>query len=199
MARVWAGSFTSLGNAGPGFAQAMTASVERKHDYNEMSVATNKDQLEVYLKDHYAGAVGALELIEHSIKAQEGTPLATFFEELHGDVKADHEQLHNLMTTLGFEDSGLRNAGAWMAEKLGRVKIGFSGGEASELRLFQTLESLYLGITGKRLLWRALHANRESSPILQRTDFEQLEKRAIEQADRVEARRLEAARESLGS
>ena len=138
----------------------MTTSVERKHDYKGMTDAVNKDQLEVYLKDHYAGAVGALELIEHSIKTHEGTPLAAFFEKLHGDVKADHEQLHNLMTTLGFEDSGVRNAGAWMAEKLGRAKLGFSGGESSELRLLQTLESLFLGITGKQLLWRALQAMR---------------------------------------
>jgi hypothetical protein len=101
------------------------------------------EQLEVYLKDHYAGGVGALELIEHSIKTHEGTPLAAFFEELRGDVKADHEQLHNLMTTLGFEGSGVRDAGAWMAEKLGRAKFGFSGGETSGLRLVQTLESLF--------------------------------------------------------
>ena len=176
----------------------MTTSVERKHDYKGMTDAVNKDQLEVYLKDHYAGAVGALELIEHSIKTHEGTPLAAFFEKLHGDVKADHEQLHNLMTTLGFEDSGVRNAGAWMAEKLGRAKLGFSGGESSELRLLQTLESLFLGITGKQLLWRALQAMRDSSRILQRTDFEYLEKRAIEQLERVEGKRLAAAKELLG-
>jgi len=157
------------------------------------------DQLEVYLKDHYAGGVAALQLIEHSIKTHEGTPLSAFFEELRGDVKADHEQLHNLMTTLGFEGSGVRNAGAWMAEKLGRAKFGFSGGEASGLRLVQTLESLFLGITGKQLLWRALHATRDSSPILQRTDFEHLEKRAVEQLERVEAKRLAAAKESLGN
>ena len=157
------------------------------------------EQLEVYLKDHYAGAVGALESIEHSMKEHEGTDLAAFFEELRGDVKADHEQLHNLMTALGCEESGVRNAGAWMAEKLGRVKIGFSGGETSELRLLQTLESLYLGITGKRLLWRALQAMQDLSPILQRTDFEYLEKRAIEQLERVEAKRLAAAKQLLGN
>ena len=158
-----------------------------------------KEQLEIYLKDHYAGAVGALELIEHSIKAHEGTPLAAFFEELRGDVKADHEQLHNLMTALGFEESGMRNAGAWMAEKLGWVKIGSSGGEKSELRLLQTLESLFLGISGKQLLWRSLQAMRDSSPVLQRTDFEHLEKRAIEQLERVETKRLAAATDLSGS
>jgi hypothetical protein len=98
------------------------------------------------------------------------------------------------MTTLGVADSGARNAGAWVAEKFSRAKLGFSDGDVSRLRLLQTLESLVLGITGKQLIWRALHAVRQSSPALQQTDFEHLEKRAIEQADRVEIKRLENAR-----
>jgi hypothetical protein len=159
-----------------------------------MSDTAKKDQIGIYLKDHYAGGVGALELIEHSIKEHAGTPLTAFFAELHGDIKTDHEQLYNLMTTLGIVDSGARNAAAWMAEKFSRAKLGFSDGDESGLRLLQTLESLVLGITGKKLLWRALHAARQSSPALQQTDFEHLEKRAIEQADRVEIKRLETAR-----
>jgi hypothetical protein len=78
MARVGRGSFTLLGKAGSGFAQAITTSAELKHDYKGRSEATNKDQIETYLQDHYAGGIGALELIEHSIKAHAGTPLAAF-------------------------------------------------------------------------------------------------------------------------
>lgn len=163
-----------------------------------MSDASNREQREVYLKDHYAGAVGALELIEHSIESHQGTPWAAFFTELQSEIKADHEQLHSLMTALGFDNSGVRNAGAWLAEKLGRAKLGFSGGETSDLRLLQTLESLFLGITGKQLLWRALQAVRDSSPVLQKTDFDLLERRAIAQLEKVEAKRILAARESLG-
>ncbi len=154
----------------------------------------DRPQLEVYLQDHYAGAVGAIELIAHSIEAHEGSPLVRFFKELEAEVKADHEQLGNLMKVLGTDDSGVRNAGAWMAEKLSRAKIGFSGGETSELRLLQALESLSLGIAGKRLLWRALREVKSAAPELQATDFDQLEQRATEQLDRVEAERLGAAR-----
>jgi hypothetical protein len=163
----------------------------------KMSDAAHGDEIEIYLKDHYAGGIGALQLIKHSIETHAGTPLAAFFAELHGDIKADHDQLHNLMTALGVADSGARNAAAWMAEKFSRAKLGFSDGDVSGLRLLQTLESLVLGITGKQLLWRSLHAVRQSSPALQQTDFEHLEKRAIEQAERVEARRLEAVRDAL--
>ncbi len=159
-----------------------------------MSDAKNREELEVYLKDHYAGALGALELLEHCIKAHAGKPLEPFFTDLHTEVKADHEQLRNLMTALGFEESSVRNAGAWIAEKLGRAKLGFSGHETRGLPLLQALESLLVGIAGKQALWRALAAARAASPILERTDFAQLEKRAMEQAERVEARRLETAR-----
>ena len=127
-----------------------------------MNDAEDREQLEVYLKDHYAAGVGALELIRHSRKSHEGTPWAAFFAELENEVEADHEQLHNLIQALGLDDSGVRNAGAWMAEKLGRAKLGFAGGDTSELRLLQTLESLALGIKGKQLLWRALAAVRRA-------------------------------------
>lgn len=162
-----------------------------------MDDADSREQLEVYLKDHYAAGVGALELIRHSRKSHESTPWAAFFAELEIEVEADHEQLHNLIQALGWDDSGVRNAGAWMAEKLGRAKLGFSGSETSALRLLQTLESLALGIKGKQLLWRALAAVRDTLAVLQKTDFELLEKRAIEQLEKVETKRLLAAQESF--
>ncbi len=71
-------------------------------------------------------------------------------------MKADHEQLHEIMTALGIEESNARNAGAWMAEKFGRGKLGFGGGATSGIRLLQALETLAIGITGKLLMWRAL-------------------------------------------
>lgn len=156
------------------------------------------EDLAIYLKDHYAGAVGALELLEHLSKQHADNRLGAFFTLLHADVEADHIQLHNLMEALAIEESSVRNAGAWMAEKFGRAKLGFTVGEDAKLRLLQSLESLYLGITGKRLLWRALRAASQSSPVLRKTDFDQLEERAIEQADRVEAERLKAAQAALG-
>ena len=164
----------------------------------KMSNGALGDEIEIYLKDHYAGGIGALELLEHSIETHAGTQLAAFFTELRDDIKVDHDQLHTLMTALGVEDSDARNAGAWLGEKFSRAKLGFSGGGGSSLRLFQTLESLALGITGKRLLWRALHAVRQSSPVLRQTDFEHLEQRAIQQSDRVETKRLEMAPSVLG-
>ena len=96
----------------------------------KMSDAANGDEIEIYLKDHYAGGIGALELIEHSIETHDGHAVGRVFRgSCTDDIKADHDQLHNLMTALGVADSDARNAGAWLAEKFSRAKLGFSGGE----------------------------------------------------------------------
>jgi hypothetical protein len=75
--------------------------------------------------------------------------------------------------------------------------VGITSEEDAKLRLLQALETLLIGITGKQLLWRALSAVKESSPVLQRTDLAQMESRAAEQARRVEAQRLLAAQAAL--
>ena len=126
-----------------------------------------------------------------------GQELGAFFREQKADIEGDREQLHNLMMALGFEESGVRNASARMAEKFGRVKLGFTESSENLLRLLQSLETIYIGITGKRLLWRALQVARDSSAVLRQTDFALLEQRAIEQAERVENKRLATASKTL--
>ncbi len=147
-----------------------------------------------YLNDHLAGAVGALELLDRLIETCEGKPLEKFFRELRADVHQDQEQLKELVQKLGIEESAARKAGAWIAEKLSRSKIDLGEKSKEEVGLFLALEILVLGITGKRSLWRALRAASQTVPELARLDYSGLEKRAIEQCERVEARRLEIAR-----
>jgi hypothetical protein len=61
--------------------------------------------------------------------------------------------------------------------------------------LLRALESLVLGITGKRGLWTALAVAADATPKLREWDYARLKNRAFEQCDRVEAKRLEVARE----
>jgi hypothetical protein len=147
-----------------------------------------------YLNDHLAGSVGALELLDRMIEAYEGKPLGRFFCDLRADIHSDQEQLEELIAKLDIAESSVRKAGAWFIEKLSRPKFDLGEGGKVEIGLFLALEALVLGITGKRSLWRALHAASRTVPALARLDYSGLEKRAIEQCERVEARRLEAAR-----
>jgi len=153
-------------------------------------------EVATYLNDHLAGSVAALELLDQMIKTHEGKPLSSFFQELRADVRKDQEVLRMLVQRFG-KESAIKKAGAWMVEKFSRAKLKVAGENAGELGLVQAFEALVLGITGKQLLWRALNATLGSSPLLRGADLAHLEERAIEQVERVEAKRLEAAREAF--
>jgi hypothetical protein len=150
-----------------------------------------------YLNDHLAGAVAALELLAHLIATHKGQPLQEFFVDLRRDIEVDANVLRKLIGTMRTRESILRKTVAWIAAKFVSSKFATAGEEIGGLGLVQALETLALGIRGKQLLWRALAAS--DWPALQEVDLAQLEARAIEQQDRVEAKRLEAAREAFRS
>jgi hypothetical protein len=155
------------------------------------------EDLGSYLNDHLAGSVGALEMLDRLIDAYKGRPLERFFADLRNEIDADQETLKELIASLGEEESTVRKAGAWVMEKFSRGKIQLSGED--KMGLFLALEGLALGIHGKRSLWRALAAASEAIPRLRNRDYFELERRAAEQHDRVEAKRLEVAREVFKS
>ncbi len=157
------------------------------------------EDLSSYLNDHLAGSVGALELLDRLMKIYKGKPLERFFRDLRDEIDADQETLKELIANLGEKESAVRKAGAWVAERLSRPKIQLSESREGEMGLFLALEGLALGITGKRSLWRALSVATETVPRLRALDYAELEKRASEQGDRVEAKRLEVAREVFKS
>ncbi len=150
-------------------------------------------ELAGYLRDHLAGATAAVEFLEHLQEEHKGSELGGFFATLHREVTSDRETLRLLLRRFSRESS-MRNAAAWLAEKFNRAKIKLAGDKPGELGLVEALEILVLGITGKQLLWRALAASLGESPLLKGFNLAELEQRAIDQLERVEAHRLEAAR-----
>src|SRR5215217_9596643 len=73
--------------------------------------------LDSYLNDHLAGSVSALELIAHWAHLHKDKPLGVFFSQIDTEIRADQNVLRNLMHALGVEESTVRQAGAWAAEK----------------------------------------------------------------------------------
>lgn len=150
--------------------------------------------LSTYLNDHLAGSVGALDMLDSMIDAHQGQPLSSPLEELRKDIKSDQEELKRLMERLGIQESSLRKAGAWVAEKVSKTKLRLGDSSEPNLALMQSLESLMLGINGKKSLWRTLMAVSQSSPRLRGFDFARLEERARDQLGRLEGQALEVAR-----
>jgi hypothetical protein len=168
----------------------------REVRYSFVNQSDSTKHLHTYLNDHLAGSISAVELLDYLIERHEQDRFGKFFRDLRNDIQADQDTLRDLIRKLNAEESSVRKAGAWIAEKLGRVKIA-GAGVRDNYGLLQALEGLELGITGKKLLWRSLAKIASSITELQGTDFAGLEKRAQEQIDRVEAERLLTAQAAL--
>ena len=151
--------------------------------------------LDSYLNDHLAGSISALELIAHWVEVHKGEPLGSFFVETEREIKADQDTLRDVMRTLGVEESKVRQAGAWAAEKVGRARLMIAGDEQGSLGLVLTLEGLIMGVTGKKLMWRALAAAK--LPRLKSYNFEEPQRRAEQQIERLEAERIWAVSQAF--
>lgn len=161
------------------------------------TASVSTEQLSTYLNDHLAGSIAALELIEHLAKKYPDSALEQFFAELHADISADQDVLRDLLRTFDGKESSVRKAGAWVAEKVGQMKFGVREHEVTGVGLLEALEGLVMGITGKQLLWRALASAAKTWPQLQGLDYAELENRAADQRERVEEKRLAAAKSAF--
>jgi hypothetical protein len=154
------------------------------------------DYLHIYLNDHLAGSTTGLELVKRARKENEGTPLGDTLADLEREIDADRDELQRLMDELDVARNPAKEAGAWLAEKASRLKLnGQLTGYSPMSRLIE-LETLFLGVTGKRQLWIALRD--VFGPRLRDFDFDRLIERAESQRDRIEQHRLAAAREAFG-
>jgi hypothetical protein len=151
----------------------------------------------IYLNDHLAGAVAALELLEHLESSYAGSNMAQDFAALRAEIAVDCDELKMLIERLQSTQSAPRKVAAWLASKMAELKMRVDDRATGPLRLLETVEVLRLGIEGKLVLWRGLAAAAELAPALRGMDYERLARRAQQQRDRVEAIRLEAARAAL--
>ncbi len=155
----------------------------------------SNENLTTYLKDHHAGSVAALELVDHLIETFEGKSLEQFFKNLRKEIDADQERLEELIKKVGAKESAVRKTGAWVVEKFARMKVRVNGSEKDQMGLLDALEALLIGITGKGALWSALEAASENVASLHGVDYARLQQRARGQCDLVDAKRLACARE----
>ena len=93
----------------------------------------------IYLNDHLAGSVAALELLDHLIESSTDPAFVAFLTKLKEDIEADQSVLKNLLLQMNEEASIVRKAGAWILEKVSRVKFPAND---KGLGLFQALEAL---------------------------------------------------------
>jgi hypothetical protein len=150
----------------------------------------------IYLNDHLAGSMGAKEMFRRVIDENPGTPLAETLERLLAEVEEDAQTLEQLMERAEIVRNPLKQAAAWMGEKVSRLKLG-SGEQA--LSNLLSLESLSVGVEGKRLLWLSLQQVAPEEEALAGMDFARLIERAESQRDELERLRLASASAALSN
>ena len=156
----------------------------------------NKKNLGIYLNDHLAGAVAGVELAKRAANNNQGTEWGEFLERLSDEIETDRAELLKLMGALGIRQDLLKDAAAWLGEKVGRLKLNGKLVGYSELSRLVELDGLALGITGKLALWRVLKA---TEIVAGGVDLDALEERARKQRDELEEYRLRAGRTALGA
>lgn len=146
--------------------------------------------LPIYLNDHLAGATLGVELARRARGSNEGTELGEFLAWLEGQLREDRSALLAVMKRHGVRQSLGKVAGAWVAEKAGRLKLNGHVTTYSPLSRLLELEGLAGGIEAKKALWVALQ-------LAGVEDAERLIDRATEQRERLEAHRVAAVRAAL--
>jgi hypothetical protein len=121
--------------------------------------------LAIYLNDHLAGPTGGVELARRARSSNRGTKWGEALEGICAEVEADRTTLEEVMERLAVRRNTAKVAGAWAAEKLGRLKLNGRLRGYSPLSRLLELEMLHIGITGKLELWQALQAAGISEPI----------------------------------
>jgi hypothetical protein len=152
-----------------------------------------RELLGIYLNDHLAGSIAGHELAKRSAKSNKGTEFGPFLQELATEIEADQRSLRLVMDRLGVKPNPIKDSGAWVAEKIGRLKLNGSLTGYSELSRVVELEGLAVGITGKTALWRSLKTTFAKGGALDGVDLDELMARAEKQRAGVEEHRLKAA------
>jgi hypothetical protein len=153
------------------------------------------DALSTYLEDHLAGASAAIDLLQSLQDQLENAPLGTVVSGWLEEITNDRKTLLGLIERVEHGPHAGKEAAAWLAEKVSRMKLGRVA--KGDLGTFQALETLSLGILGKRSLWKALAEASREDPRLGGLDYEGLIRKAEEQFASVEEQRLEFARTAL--
>ncbi len=150
--------------------------------------------LHIYLQDHLAGATFGLQLVQRCQRNNEGSELAEPLAKLTAEIAEDRRTLQEIMRDVDAETSRTKVAAGWALEKVRRLKPNGKLFEYTPLARVVELESLAIGISGKKAMWRALQDLASNERRLAHHDFSALVERADEQFARVEALRLDAAR-----
>lgn len=157
----------------------------------------NEKLLRIYLQDHLAGATGGLEFAKRAAGSNRGTEYGEFLEGFRDELVEERETLIGIMEAFGFGGDRLKNAGGWVAEKAGRLKLNGSFFSYSPLSRVVEVEGLTVAVRGKLSMWENLRMLAPGEPRLSESKLEALVLQAQAQLEGLGQLRAKAAREAF--
>lgn len=163
------------------------AAVTRRPATRPRHTVDRAAQLRAYLADHLTGSDAAFAVVEQLRSSPAGASEAELFERLHREFSEERRIVRALLESLGGSPLKMRRL---LGQAAGSVLQTAAGGEPGNLSLFRTLESLSVGVQGKRCLWRMAQALEPWLSAPAGKTFQALEVQALDQWQHIEQRRL---------
>jgi hypothetical protein len=126
-----------------------------------------------------------------------GTPYEDFLLGIAQEIESDVETLDEIMERFGVGKSGVKIAGAKLAEKVGRLKPNDQLTGYSPLSRVLELEGLRGGVHAKLALWDSLNELAKVDDRLDAEEITGLRARAESQLERLRDTHCDAAREAF--
>jgi hypothetical protein len=160
------------------------------------TISEKATDLHAYLLDHLSGSDAAITVVKRLRDTHAATQHGPLFAALDDELSEERVILSGILEALGGSAStvSLKRSVGRMA---GAMLQFAAGGDDGDLALFRTLESLAIGVQGKRLLWRALDTLSADLPLAHDRPFLELEAQALDQWRRIEEQRAEIARQTF--
>ncbi|HEY0470390.1 MAG TPA: hypothetical protein VGD34_01975 [Kribbella sp.] len=150
-------------------------------------------RLGTYLQDHYAGSVAGSELFKRAAEQQSDPAVRAALARMVEKVEAERSTLEGFLRAIGSKPDPVKNAGAWVVEKLGRFKPNGELIRRSPLSDIVELEGLRLAVEGKAAGWRVLRRLADDDERLSAKELDDLIADAQKQTDELEGFRMDSA------
>lgn len=157
-------------------------------------------RLLIYLDDHVALMVAEVELISRCRRSNGVTPLGNFLQQLENEVQAQKTVVSDVIHRLGGKvtiEGRLKQGAAWVAEKVGRLKVNDSLLKYSELSRVIELETMAAAALERTVLWDTLGTVADNDSRLDGISFSFFRDQSQQHLDELNSRRQFAAAEAF--
>lgn len=155
------------------------------------------DELGLYLRDHRAGAATGSALAHRAAEQNEGTSFGQFLGRLAAEIDEDVATLEQLMARFDVTPDLLKNAGAKVGERIGRLKMNGQLTGYSPLSRVLEIEGLRGGVQAKLALWQSLREVAAQYEQLEEAELDALCERAERQLEELRENHRNAVREAF--